>query len=605
VNHPCPRYEPELSAYIDAETPPERRVEIETHLRACEPCRLAVARLRGVSRTLRRWDAQETRYATSTGFRNRVFAKLGADEGAPPANFAWRSVAAVALVAVGATGFALVAPRLGGGDDVGLRRLEDQVARLEAVVRPRPAAARSVDGAPTPAAAADVARVEPLAPVVAPVVADDSSAAPETAADVYEQRGGRSFLREALPDHEDYARERDKLGLLEELQRKMQALQAEKASQPDRTTQAAPAPSPLATFLGELRVASGTFAPCEDVQVWPIESTGARAAEGVRPVACEKAIAQRMLNVTESTARESVVVENTDAKKRPVLILAGDVLVGGRQDRVAREDALIGAGEQTSIPTYGSGGVRGTTRYTHFTSCSGIAPQALRALVAADRALLAGGLTEDRFDDYVADTVKSLSSPQRLGSLDNLFSNPQLVRTTDEYASKLEKRLDAPNVVGFAVSAGSRLLGAEVFGDHATLLEHRARLLRSYVLAAIAVSPDGTRLDGAPPSRDAVVALVASSPKSVYHAGTSSGYGTLAVFRGVEGYPFGFGLLDGNHVIHAALFTSVPPAPEPAGGAHAGSHRGGADTPSGPEGARSGGSRSGSSGGGDGATDTK
>jgi hypothetical protein len=603
VIHPCPRYEPDLSAYLDGETPPARRAEIETHLRACEPCRLALAQLRGVSRALGRWDAHETRYATSTGFRNRVFASLGADDVAPTSGAAWRAAAAVALVAAGATGFALVAPRFASGDDAAYARLAGEVAALKAAVGAREAAS-PVPGAARPSVeSVEVPRVEPLGAVIAEPVADDAGSAPEEPRDVYEQRVDRRFLRDALSSHEDYTRERDKLGLLEEV-RKVQESQRTKTAEADRRTAAAPAPSPLATYLGEVRVASGPFAAFENVQVWPIEVSGVRAADPARALPCEKAIAQQVLAVTESMARESVVVENRDAK-RAVLVLAGDVLVGGRQDRVAREDALIGPGEQLSIPTYGSGRERKRTSYKSFTSSSGVAPQALRARVAADRALVSGALGQETFDAFVADTVKSLSSPSRLGSLDNLYSNPELVAATDRYVRSFGKRLDAPNVVGFAVTAGSRLLGVEMFGDHATFMDHRARLVRSYVLAAIAMSPDGTRLEGAPPSREAVVAVVASAPRSVFHAGAPSGLGTLAVFRGVDGGPFGYGLLDGARVVHASMFTWVPQDPEPPAGGHAGSHRGSGEAPSGLEGAHGGAARGGSGGDNEGATESK
>ncbi len=603
---PCPRYEPELSAYLDGETPSARRAEIESHLRVCDACRAAVARLRGVSRALRRWDAQETRYATSTGFRSRVYSQIGVEDAPASGGFAWRAAAAAALVAAGATGSALVARRFGSDDRAAYERLAAQVAQIEAEYRTRPVE-KSADPA-APPAAASVDPLPQLRPIVAPLSPEDAAATPEAPPDVYEQRGDWRFLREALPDHESYARERDSLELREERQRRMQESSSQKSPETVRaTTQAAPAPSPLATFLGEARLASGSFGDYQKVQVWPIETSAVRASDAARPLACEKAVAQQILRVTESPTSESVVVENRDAK-RPVLVLAGDVLVGGRRDRMAREDVLVGPGDQLSIPTYGSGRSLRTS-YTHFTSVNGIAPQELRALVAADRALLSGGIGQDRFDDFVAETLRSLSSPSGRGTLDNLFTNPMLVDKADLYERRLGKRLEPANVVGFAVTAGGKLLGAEIFGDHATFADQRSRLLRSYVLAAIASSPDGTRLDGAVPSRDAVAAVLASAPKGVFPPqGTPSGSGTLVAFRGgVEGGPFGFGLLDGAHVVHAAWFTSVPDGADPAAGAHAGPHRGvgGADAGGAEGGARPSGTRGGPSSEGDGATDAK
>lgn len=553
MTHPCPRYEPELSAYLDGETTPALRAEIESHLRVCDSCRAAVGQLRLVSRTLRRWDAQETRYAASTGFRNRVLSKVGAGRATGRSDAAWRIAAGIALVAAGAGGFALVSPRLADRDPAANDRVAAQLDRLEKLLRERPA---TNAGAVSPDGAAGVERLAPLGPVVAEPVPDDAPPAPAAAPDVFEPRGDEHFLRDALPDHDAFSRERRFLALQEQL-RRMQESPVASAERP--TSEHTAAPSPLATFLGEVRVAPGNYPPFEQVQVWPIELTGARPSDRPRAIPCAEAIAQEILSVTESPTRETIVVEVNPDSKRPVLVLAGDVLAGGRQDRVAREDVLVAPGEKLSIPTYTSGRQRPPTSYKGFNYSQGVAPPDLRALVAVDRALMSGGLGQTAFDAAVARTVGALASPGRLGSLDNLYSNPELVQQADRYVKKFEKRLDAPNVVGFAVSAGGNLLGVEVFGDHATFADHRARVLRSYVMAALAP----LRLEGATPSRESVAAILAAAPKGAFHAESQTVSGTFSVFRGVEGAAFGFGLLDGSRVVHSVFFTSVPPGAEP------------------------------------------
>jgi hypothetical protein len=371
--------------------------------------------------------------------------------------------------------------------------------------------------------------------------------------EVWEPRGDERFLREALLDHDVYLRERRFL----ELEQKWSKVQEARADKPDRTTAAAAAASPLAAFLGELRVSETNFPPAEQVQVWPIELTGPRAADRTRAVPCADAIAQEILSVTEGPVREAVVAVNNDAK-RSVLVLAGDVLAGGKQDRVAREDVLVAPGQRLSIPTYTSGRENGSRSYVTFRHSDGLATADLRAMVAADQALLSGGVGQGQFDDAVSRTVKALASTQRFGSLDNLFSNPELGRDTEALMKKFEKRLDGPAVVGFAFYAGSQLLGVDVFGDHATFLDHRARVLRSYIMAAIAMD----RREGLPPARDVIASVVAAAPKGAFHADAASGSGTLSVFRGEAGSAFGFGLLDGTRVVHAVLFTSVPPGVE-------------------------------------------
>jgi hypothetical protein len=575
VNHPCPRYEPELSAYLDGELTASQRTEIDTHLRACEPCQAALAQLRGVSRTLRRWDAQETRYATSSGFRNRVFTKVGADahrEHAGISRFPWRAAAAAALVAAGAGAYALVAPK--SSDDAEVARLRGEMQDLRQMVAAQ-SARPTQQPQPSPAGAAEtpaIERVSPLGTLVAPPSPEELVAAPPAPQEVWEQDGERKYVRDSLPGHNDFVRERFALALEEAFR----AMTAQAARPAERPTSAAAALPPLAQFIQAMHVAPENYPAFNRVQVWPIVAPAGYAAaprDRVRAVSCKEALQQAMLTVTEDSANGTVVAVNKDLK-RSVLVLAGDVFLGPRQDRVARVDVLLGPGDTLSIPTYTSGRERRKTSYHNFTQSNGIAPPALRALIAADRALWVDGLDQERFDDAVEGTVTALASTRGSGSLDNLFGNPELVGDADHLGRNFEKRLDDPSVVGFAVSAGSELLGIEVFGDHAALMDHRAALLRSYMMAAFV--PD--RLEGAPPSRDVVAGLLAAAPAGAFRGDTTSGANALSVFRGIDGGSFGFGLLDGQRVVHMALFAAVPAIPG-AGEKHGAGHRGSTDAP--------------------------
>lgn len=547
MSHPCPRHEPELSAFIDGELGPAVHAEVESHLRVCAACRAAVAQLRGVSRALRRWDAQETRYATSTGFRNRVLSKLGAPEERPAAVAAWRAAAAVALVAAGAGGFALLAPRFAPPRD-DLDRLLARVGRLEETVgEPAPPAARA------PAEPARIERVDPIEGVVAeewPLESAVPAAPPES----WEVRGDERFLSEALAEFDDYTRDRRTLSLVERMRAESRAQPAEAG-----VTAAAPPPSPLATFLGEVRVVTDNLPSFEQVQVWPIELAGS-GDRGPRAFACGDALGSNVLRVTEGPTNETVLAVNND-KSRPVLVLAGDVLMGGRQDRVAREDVLIAPGERLSISTYPSGSERGNgtrkSSYREFVRSGGLATPDLRAIAAADR-VFESGVSPDAFSAAVAQTLASLSSQGTLGSLDNLYYNPNVAAQAERIVKKFLKRLDAPNVVGFAFAAGSRVLGVEVFGDHRTFADHRDRLLQSYVLGVLSMD----RRVGEPAGREEAAAALVRAAKGIHQPGPATG-ASLSIFRGADGVSYGYGLVDGTRVVHAVVFPGFPPGGDP------------------------------------------
>ena len=550
MKNPCPKFEPDLSAWLDDELPAAERAALDAHLRGCEPCRGALAQIRGVSRALRRWDALETRYATSTGFRNRVYATIGAGSDAQQIGPGWRVAAAVALVAAGATGFALLAPRLRGSEDDPVRKLTAEIQRLHEVVEARGTAAAPASVA---AKAPPVARLDGLDPVIVPPQGDDPEpvAAPDPA--VWDTRDGRSYERAAVQDHDDFVRDRDRL----EIEEKLREMRSPPQDARNAATSAPPAPTPFATYLGQLTVAPDGAPAGQAIHVWPVTlGAPARSADRGRVLPCKDAMFQRVLSVSEGDSKESVLAVNNDAK-RPVMVLAGDVFFGAGRDRVAREDVLVGPLESVSIPTFASGLPRRRLS-SSFSASNGIAPPALRVQIAAERARLGGGFDQRAFDGLVQETIKVLASPQVPGSLNNLFFNGKLLDRADGLAKGFEKRLDDPGVVGIAVTAGSELLGVEVFGDHATFLDHRSRLLRSYMMAVI----ETPRLDGVPPSRESLSAVVASVAASAFHVQTRSGSGFLSILRRTDGGPFGLCLTDANQrILHAVLFRDVPADP--------------------------------------------
>ena len=80
----CAHFEPELSAFLDGELLGEQARAVAAHVDRCPACAASVERLRAVGGVLRRWDAEETRYATTNAFRARVLSQIGGGESAPP-----------------------------------------------------------------------------------------------------------------------------------------------------------------------------------------------------------------------------------------------------------------------------------------------------------------------------------------------------------------------------------------------------------------------------------------------------------------------------------------------------------------------------------------
>ena len=551
----CAPFETELSAFVDGELDAATRAHVEHHVAACAHCRAEVVALRRVGTTLRRWDAHETRYATSTGFRNRVLALVDSAAAEPAGDLrAWRrasAAAAVAACAVAAVTWSAMRPAPAPATD--LDALAARVQSLEAQV----AAAR--DAAPRPVTTAgreplDIERLGDVPEIVAPETASNPAAAGPEDSDPWEMRGGGMLLRDAIPDYEHFNAERLRLSFEERLARVEHLNSAGAGTDPGTAgsaTTAAPAPSALGAFFANVDLVSAKTTPFERIQVWPIEVTPA-TKNSSKIVVLEQAIDERVLQVSEDNSG-GVVAENSDLKGRSVLLLAGDVLKGGRRDRVLREDVLLAPGRRISLPVFGASAERSGTSYRRFTRSLLLAPVDVRAYVAS--AYLGAVVTQHDVDEVVRAAITDLGSPGGERSLENLWTNPNIYREGSRYVDAFRKRLDGKNVVGFVLAAGSDLIGVEVCGDPETFRALRDRLLRSHVLYALARPSDS---GASPPSERDARALLTAARTGMFDEPPAAGDGTLSVFRAVQGDVFGYGLLDGTRVVHATVFAGVP-----------------------------------------------
>lgn len=570
TDRPCPEFDADLSAHLDGELPAARRAEVEHHLARCKACARTRRRLENVSSVLHRWDAEETRYAHSHAFRNRVIDRVGGGKGVPshaPSRVRTleRLVAAAALLGAAALG-AVGASRLSSGDgpDVASRldALSSELDQLRADVGRGASTGGDTAGADAGAAPA-LAPWEPVLGDAEPLAPFDSGTAATALEPVWERHGSLSILQEHVPELDRFENDRRLLALAQLVNESRERPRPEAST----TIAAAPLP-PLARFLGETEVRFGTGEAFREVQVWPVVIPAAAAKSGTAPLTANEAMRERVLRVKESAFQgmeEMVVLENRD-QNRAVLVLSGDVFVGARQDRVAENDVLVPPGSTLSVRTLTSGKRRSGARSRTFSDAPGVAPLGLRGLLAAKSGQIG-------FDGAVGQVISDLASQNKSNSIEKLYSSNQLSNQMSTYLKHFAERLEAPDVVGFAVAIGPDVVGLEVFGDRATFESLYTRALRTYVLEAL--SRD--RITGGP-ARDAdVTALLAAARRGVVPEDTSSGSGRVAWIEDVASAAFGFGLLDVEGVVHAMVFPNRPAgAPGGIGGGRTG--RGGTTT---------------------------
>jgi hypothetical protein len=193
-----------------------------------------------------------------------------------------------------------------------------------------------------------------------------------------------------------------------------------------------------------------------------------------------------------------VLVNNSS---RPLLLLAGEIVTGGKQDRVVGKDRII---PPNSDPVDLSVFCVEPGRWTEKTATFG----ALEAQMAQPsvRAKAMGDKDQGKVWDEVRKSNESrvanapAAARAELGSTSSyavVNDNRELKRQVDEVAGvlitshdKVLRQLRAQNAVGVVVAVNGRIIWADLFASSSLLEKYWAKLVRSY--AAEALSSYGT-----------------------------------------------------------------------------------------------------------------
>lgn len=160
-----------------------------------------------------------------------------------------------------------------------------------------------------------------------------------------------------------------------------------------------------------------------------------------------------------------------------VLLLAGEILVGGKQNRVLREDILLPPlSGPRALGVYCVEQGRWNEGRRDFESKSTFAHPGLRREVY-DKVEQARVWTE------VARSASAAAAPSPTGSYQQVYEQPAVRQQLDEAERGLDVRA-ASGSLGAAVFVGSGLSGVDVFREASLFAREWRKLLRAYAVEA-------------------------------------------------------------------------------------------------------------------------
>ena len=231
--------------------------------------------------------------------------------------------------------------------------------------------------------------------------------------------------------------------------------------------------------------------------------SGGQAARANYPHANAANVRQQSVAYTSGASVNELALVNRSGKK--LLLLAGEVVVGGKQDRIVQEDRLI---PPVSVPvalnvfcvehgrwtprtaSYSSGGGSGSGRSaaapmeaaapddTKFSSLGAVAHPKLRA-AAQDKKVQSEVWKE------VGENNARLGTTNGTDTYQEVYANKQVGAQMDDYLKALEREVLQPGVVGVVVARNGRPVWSDVFASQRLFASYWPKLLKSYVVDAL------------------------------------------------------------------------------------------------------------------------
>lgn len=261
-------------------------------------------------------------------------------------------------------------------------------------------------------------------------------------------------------------------------------------------------------------------------------------AGGAAPLTLQEALQKGLVRVVETGSVNQLQVENL--ADQAVFIQSGDIVKGGRQDRVLSVDLILPPhsgkvaiasfcveqhrwtrrGQEDSATFASSGALlpsrdmkiaaRAPLMAPHRTPTN--APVAGHPPQQADR--VAVGTSQTKVWRGVADMQEKLqrnvgapvAAPQSASSLQLSIENEKLRQATDAYVAALQAAVDKePAAIGYVFAVNGQINSADVYGSPELFRKMWPKLLRASAVEAVAERKEGALTDA--PSTEALRAF--------------------------------------------------------------------------------------------------
>jgi hypothetical protein len=224
----------------------------------------------------------------------------------------------------------------------------------------------------------------------------------------------------------------------------------------------------------------------------PIISTAPVTAQ-VDVLTLDEAFDQKLVTIKEQPSESVNALTLTNASKLPLFLLAGEVIIGGKQDRIIGQNTIITAKSTQRVPVFcvehGRWDAAAAGGSAQFTSARALAHGRLRGQASyEDQAKV---WNEVSAKNAARKTTNSTDTYRRVAQQQTDASNADIERALAQGLDRLDAATRG-RVIGFAVALNGKVSTLDVFDSPALLGKLQRKLLRSYASDARDLPMDRT-----------------------------------------------------------------------------------------------------------------
>jgi hypothetical protein len=266
-----------------------------------------------------------------------------------------------------------------------------------------------------------------------------------------------------------------------------------------------PKPAPTSTSLSA-RATFGAPIQVESLTLTPILANNPGTDEKL--LVLDEAMPKKLVRIHEVDGGDVNNLRLTNRSDQPLFLLAGEVIIGGKQDRIIGSNTIVPPKKTQDVPVFCVEHGRWDNSSKEFTTANALAHGRLRGRANYDTQSdvwqEVAAKNEQRNTKSKSDTYRHVAAQQANGTL------AKWEKQVNTALGKLPAASQG-KLVGFAVAVNGKVASVDVFDNPALFKKLQGKLVRSYITEAIDVKLDKTAKT---PTTTDVEAFIADAEKA-------------------------------------------------------------------------------------------